>query len=107
MGRSFPSVIFFDQGHFHEDIAAPAPVLFARGRNRPAQFPAGSGADGSVARGMDTAVLRESNGYRRSDLHRVVPDEKLDRSGCPNHGGGSASEERAAARSFLRHESAA
>src|ERR1019366_8810883 len=108
---AFHFFIFIYEGHFHEDIAALDPVLFACGRNRPAKFPAGSCPDAPFARRVDPAVFRESNGDGRSDLQRVIPDQvpeaRLDPGGRADDGGGSASQEQAAAGSFLRHESAA
>ena len=97
--------IFWLKESFYEGIAPPAPVLLAGGRNRPARPP--SGCDARFARWLGLAVFRKSDGNRRSDLRRLLPDQGLDPGKDSDDGGGRASQERAAARSFLRHESAA
>src|SRR6202521_5694261 len=102
MRRRVPFFHLFRQGPFHENPAPPDPLLFAGGRNRPAQLPAGSDADASIAGWVDPAVVRESDGSGGSNLQQVVRDSELDCSGCPNNGGSSANKDRAAARSFLR-----
>src|SRR6202158_6603955 len=105
MGRGLLFFHLFHQWRFHDDIAALAPVLFACAR-RPAQLPAVSCPGAPFARWVAPAVFRESSGNRRRGLQRFISSRELAPCRRPDDGGGSTSKERAAARSFLRHEPA-